>query len=102
MKSDVKILTWGYLQGYTKAPLIAKGYCVCIHYYVEKDTNGSAYFRDLFIPIKYLTKIKFEESDVVYYMDRWAEKGPRFDYQGGCLTINDTLEKIIKLIGKNE
>ena len=96
MKSDVNILTWGHLQGYTKKPLIAEGDCVCIHYYVEKDTNGSSYYRDLFIPFEYLTEIKLEESDVVYYMDRWDGKGPRFDSQGGFFTINTSIYKIIK------
>lgn len=76
--------------------------CVCIHYYVEKDTNGSSYYRDLFIPFEYLTEINLEESDVVYYMDRWAGKGSRFDSQGGCFTINTSIKKIIKLLRKNE
>ena len=102
MKSDVNILTWGHLLGHAKTPLIVEGDCVCIHYYVEKDTNGSSYYRDLFIPFEYLTEINLEESDVVYYMDRWAGKGSRFDSQGGYFTINTSINKIIKLLRKNE
>lgn len=53
-------------------------------------------------PFEYLTEIKLEESDVVYYMDRWAGKGPRFDSQGGSFTINTFIYKIIKLLRENE
>ena len=76
---------------------ISKRCCICIHYYVDKDTGGSSYYRDLFIPIEYVTK-ELEKSDEVYYMDRWAGKGPRFDSQGGTFTVNHTVRQIIKLI----
>ena len=56
-----------------------------------------AYYRDLFIPIEYVTK-ELEKSDEVYYMDRWAGKGPRFDSQGSTFTVNNTVRQIIKLI----
>ena len=96
-KYNETITTWGYRQGYTSTPLVAKGCCICIHYYVDKDTGGSSYYRDLFIPIEYVTK-ELEKSDEVYYMDRWAGKGPRFDSQGGTFTVNNTVRQIIKLI----
>jgi hypothetical protein len=41
---------------------------------------------------------ELEKSDEVYYMDRWAGKGPRFDSQGGTFTVNNTVKQIIKLI----
>ena len=85
------------MQGYTSIPLVAKGCCICIHYYVDKDAGGSSYYRDLFIPIEYVTK-KLEKSDEVYYMDRWAGKGPRFDSQGGTFAVNNTVRQIVKLI----
>lgn len=96
-KYNETITTWGYRQGYTSTPLVAKGCCICIHYYVDKDTGGSSYYRDLFIPIEYVTR-ELEKSDEVYYMDRWAGKGPRFDSQGGTFTVNNTVRQIIKLI----
>ena len=96
-KYNETITTWGYLQGYTSTPLVAKGCCICIHYYVDKDTGGSSYYRDLFIPIAYVTK-ELEKSDEVYYMDRWAGKGLRFDSQGCTFTVNNTVRQIIKLI----
>ena len=96
-KYNETINTWGYRQGYTQTPLVAKRCCICIHYYVDKDTGGSSYYRDLFIPIEYVTK-ELEKSDEVYYMDRWAGKGPRFDSQGGTFTVNNTVRQIIKLI----
>lgn len=55
-KYNETITTWGYRQGYTSTPLVAKRCCICIHYYVDKDTGGSSYYRDLFIPIEYVTK----------------------------------------------
>ena len=61
------------------------------------NTGGSSYYRDLFIPIEYVTR-ELEKSDEVYYMDRWAGKGPRFDSQGGTFTVNNTVRQIIKLI----
>ena len=96
-KYNETITTWGYRQGYTSTPLVAKGCCICIHYYVDKDTGGSSYYRDLFIPIEYVTR-ELEKSDEVYYMDRWAGKGSRFDSQGGTFTVNNTVRQIIKLI----
>mgnify|MGYP000637797558 FL=1 len=71
--------------------------CIRDSYYVDKDNGGSSYYRDLFIPIEYVTK-ELEKSDEVYYMDRWAGKGPRFDFQGGTFTVNNTVRQIIKLI----
>lgn len=96
-KCDETITTWGYRQGYTPIPLVAYGCCIYIHYYVDKDAGGSSYYRDLFIPIEYVTK-KLEKSDKVYYRDRWAGKGPRFDSQGGTFAVNNTVKQIIKLI----
>ena len=55
-KYNETITTWGYRQGYTSIPLVAKGCCICIHYYVDKDTGGSSYYRDLFIPIRVCDK----------------------------------------------
>ena len=35
-KYNETITTWGYRQGYTSTPLVAKRCCICIHYYVDK------------------------------------------------------------------
>lgn len=68
-KCNETITTWDYRQGYTSTPLVAKGSCICIHYYVDKDTGGSSYYRDLFIPIEYVTKNSKNQMRSIIWTD---------------------------------
>lgn len=97
-KDGVTIITWAYRQGYTSNPLSYKGKCLYIKYYIEHDSNGSSFYRELYIPYTIVNKKNLEKSDVVYYQDRWGGKGIRFDSQGGRLEVNNTIKGILKCV----
>lgn len=97
-KDGVTIITWAYRQGYTKDALSYNGKCIYIEYYIENDSHGSSFYRELYIPYTLINKKRFEKSDVVYYQDRWGGKGCRFDSQGGSYEANNTIKEIIKCI----
>lgn len=97
-KDGVTIITWAYRQGYTSNPLSYNGKCLYIEYFIEHDSYGSSFYRELYIPYSIVNKKKLEKSDVVYYQDRWGGKGIRFDSQGGSIEANNIIKGIIKCV----
>lgn len=61
------------------------------------DSNGTIYYRLLYIPIKLVGKNNFSDNDWCYYEDHCVS-GPHFDTQGGKYHAYSTIQKILQFI----